>query len=481
MQIVQLYSGQDTCSGDFVYRLQQPALGLSQISGCIVENHDLLALQDPGALMFPDILILHHLTDPDLLPVIAERKKRGKVTIFELADNFYASQRDCDDPARPQRTEYHYIMEQMLRLCDAVQTTSPALRDRFRQFNGRFFVFPNYVDEIIPWRPPRDRSKPFVVGWGGSSRHFTDLQHYAEGIVKWVQATPDAVLAIMGSGRLAGLFREIPRRQFRFQAGGSLQDYLAFVANIDVGIAPLLPTAFNACRSDVKYLEYASRAVCPLCSGFGPYTAIGGDGERVLLFTSIEELLMRLTQLKSEPHYRGSIARAALQWVKTNRLNRQEIWQERAEIYASLLAGQSHAPSQASQTGQSTSWSQEVSRLLAAAISCDKTSQGLALLADAQSMSPQNYQVHFFRGWLESRHRQYDRAVVSLSKALHLRPDSIRTLQLLAQVQVLRMDIDAAWQTLQRLAALEPGLPSVRRVTEAIVRLRAYNQKASTT
>ena len=88
MHILQLYSGQDVSSGDFIYRIEQPARGLQNIPGVKVDNRDLLAMRDISALMIPDILILHHVTDPDLIPVISRRKQQAKITIYELADNF---------------------------------------------------------------------------------------------------------------------------------------------------------------------------------------------------------------------------------------------------------------------------------------------------------------------------------------------------------------------------------------------------------
>ena len=70
MLIVQLYSGQNCSAGDYIYRIEQPAKWLSKIAGVDVVNIDLLNVSDWTPLIEAPLLILHHLSDPDLLPIV---------------------------------------------------------------------------------------------------------------------------------------------------------------------------------------------------------------------------------------------------------------------------------------------------------------------------------------------------------------------------------------------------------------------------
>src|SRR3990172_8851528 len=146
MQIIQLYSGQDTSTGDFVYRIEHPAMGLAKLNCVEVHNIDLLRIRNWNLIIEAPLLILHHLSDPDLLPVITARQRLGLPTIYELADNFKVSYLHKPDALKTGAPDYHCIMAQLVRRCDAVQTPSIALKERFKTENSRFFVFPNLIE-----------------------------------------------------------------------------------------------------------------------------------------------------------------------------------------------------------------------------------------------------------------------------------------------------------------------------------------------
>ena len=47
----------------------------------------------------------------------------------------------------------------------------------------------------------------------------------------------------------------IDAKQLEFRAPGALDEYVEFLKSIDIGVAPLLPSEFNHCRHDVKFLN----------------------------------------------------------------------------------------------------------------------------------------------------------------------------------------------------------------------------------
>ena len=77
---------------------------------------------------------------------------------------------------------------------------------------------------------------------------------------RWLDAHPDVHLAVMNNEYCQPFIR-LPPERYHFQTFGSLADYLQFLERVDIGLAPMLPSGYNLCRSDVKFLEYAS--ACP--------------------------------------------------------------------------------------------------------------------------------------------------------------------------------------------------------------------------
>jgi tetratricopeptide (TPR) repeat protein len=115
-----------------------------------------------------------------------------------------------------------------------------------------------------------------------------------------------------------------------------LDDYLGFLQKLDIGIAPLQDNPYNRCRSDVKFLEYASRGVVPVLSSLAPYKASVQQGETGFLYDSPQQLLSILSTLACDAGLRDRISKAAYTYVKRCRI--EDIHAEsRLAFYSSLI------------------------------------------------------------------------------------------------------------------------------------------------
>ncbi|MCH8021844.1 glycosyltransferase, partial [candidate division KSB1 bacterium] len=408
MLIVQLHSGQNSSTGDFIYRIEQPARWLSKLEGVEVVNIDLLNVSDWTPLIKAPLLILHHLSDPDLLPIIKKRREFGLPTIYELADNFHASQEHLCEDKQTAPPEYHVIIEALMKRCDGVQTTGSDLRQGYEDLNSHFLIFPNLVEDVNQPKSPDKDSGTFTFGWGGSVRHLADLEAYVPALTDWVIQHSDVRLGIMASQKIHRLFSRVPSAQLFLYHPGSLNDYLAFLSGLDAGIAPLLPTAFNACRSDVKFLEYASCEAVPLSSRFGPYLEVGQEDETILFFDNGRELITKLESLRKDREKRTMIAKQARRWVEENRLASKHDWQGRIEKYKSFF------PECPKLDVSSTLEELQRTRDLALAtnllkgIESRSVQDSISILSQAVRDYPHHYQAHYFYGWAQSRVGNYE-------------------------------------------------------------------------
>jgi hypothetical protein len=82
---------------------------------------------------------------------------------------------------------------------------------------------------------------------------------------------------------------------------------------IDVGIAPLLDSPFNRCKSDVKFQEYASLAIPGVYSNLPPYQHTVRDGEDGLLATTADQWRTQLEHLVDRSDFRHCLGTAAAQ------------------------------------------------------------------------------------------------------------------------------------------------------------------------
>ncbi|WWG64875.1 hypothetical protein VRB21_17030 [Pseudomonas poae] len=98
------------------------------------------------------------------------------------------------------------------------------------------------------------------VGWAGGSSHGADLQVIAE-VVRELAGEVDWVFMGMCPPALRPFVHE-------FHGGVNIDQYPARLAalNLDLALAPLEDNFFNACKSNLRLLEYGACALPVICS-----------------------------------------------------------------------------------------------------------------------------------------------------------------------------------------------------------------------
>jgi glycosyltransferase involved in cell wall biosynthesis len=91
------------------------------------------------------------------------------------------------------------------------------------------------------------------------------------------------------------------------------------LARVDVCLAPLVADRFNACKSDLRYLEAALCSVPVVASRVGQLSETIKDGENGLLATGEEEWIAAIEALLTDPDRRAALGGAARRDVLSHR------------------------------------------------------------------------------------------------------------------------------------------------------------------
>jgi tetratricopeptide (TPR) repeat protein len=98
-----------------------------------------------------------------------------------------------------------------------------------------------------------------------------------------------------------------------------------------------LPTEFNRCRSDVKFLEYAAGGALPICSDLEPYQKTVRSGENGFLFRDLAELEAAIERAIAKPEERAAMVRVAAGEIASGRVERAHA-RDRLAFYLSMAA-----------------------------------------------------------------------------------------------------------------------------------------------
>jgi tetratricopeptide (TPR) repeat protein len=322
--------------GDYLYRVEQPSLAMGKSGKAVVVTVSTISPWFETLCLRADVLILHLLSEHDLLPIMEERRRQGRPTVYELSDNILALHEGVgvrgwfSDPLNL-ALAFHY-----LKLADGVQVTGPGLAERFGFVNERTVIFENQMATV--GSAGRQASDRVIVGWAGSSGHKRDIEAVADSVAQVMRDCPQVDFAFMGDeGIYRVLAASLPQGRITHTPPGTLEEYLLFLQKLTIGIAPLEDNPYNRCRSDVKFLEYASRGVVPVLSSLAPYRASAQPGETAFLYESPRQLVEILSALAHDADLRDRIGRAAHAYVMRSR--RETVHAERRLAFYTRLLG----------------------------------------------------------------------------------------------------------------------------------------------
>ena len=334
MFIVNAVAMQTRKSGDYIYRVEQPSIAMGNTGKATVMTVSTISPWFEPLCLAADLLIVHLLSEHDLLPILTERKQRRLPVIYELSDNITASHEGVGIKGWFSDPVNLALAFQYLRMADAVQVTGPGLAQRFNFINPRTIIIPNQI--AVMGSLDRPDSGRVTIGWAGSSGHIRDVEGIIDIVAPLIQAHPQVDFTLMSDEKIHRLWAAaLPEGRIHYYPPGPLAAYLDFLQRLDIGLAPLLDNPYNQCRSDVKFLEYASRGVVPVLSRTTPYLDTVRHGETGFLYESPQELGKLLTRLISDAGLRDRVRKAAYAYVQEHRREQRQA-DERLGFYEGL-------------------------------------------------------------------------------------------------------------------------------------------------
>lgn len=467
--IVQVEPPQKGDGGDYFYRTHAPGIAMAREQGVYVVNLTNVHRKKTEIMTLADVLILKNISDPDILPLIRDRKSEGRLNVYEIADDLTALQ-----PWNPvyifsKNKENIASVFRLASCCDALQVTVPELKRLYGHLNDTCKVFPNQILHVPPESPVKADDK-IIIGWGGSHGHLEDVAEIADALIDWIITQPDVCLHLMCSEPIWKLFDRLPEAKKRHTLPGSIEEYYSFLNEIHIGIAPLKDTAFNRSRSDVKFLEYGVSGVVPVMARLEPYINSVEDDKTGFLFENPVELIDILNRLVENRSLLRDISRAVRQHVLKDPLQLQH-GTGRVDFYKTLIRRLQKSDGQ---IGKDYRCFEEWSRLegvvrdgrhlkllsthfenllhdglVAMQISGNKE-MARVFFEQASSLEPGNYLSFLFGSSVSPE------PLESLRKALELKPDSVKARILLGQEYAKKGKIREAFESFDAAARIYP-------------------------
>ncbi|MFN8390705.1 MAG: hypothetical protein U0136_10480 [Bdellovibrionota bacterium] len=333
--IVQLVAIDET--GDSYYRMRWPARELAaQAPDWRIINLDARAQERFRLAEEADLLVIYQSHDLDLLPVIRRRKAAGKRTLVEYNDNFYAP-----PPSAPVAEAWGspvlwQAYERFMHESDGVIVTGPGLRELL---SSKTKTPIHILENLLPFRPSAfeelcaGKTDRINLSIAGSLGHMPDYLAVMPIVRQLLVQFPQITLHVMGNESLPTLLN-LPAERLRFTPWGAMEQYYDFLKSVHIGLAPLLDTPYNRCRSDVKALELSAFGACPVVTKALPYQQFLAKTQAPA-FGSLDELSTLIAELIEHPDNIQTIASRCHEYVSRERLGHSRA--ERKALYEAML------------------------------------------------------------------------------------------------------------------------------------------------
>lgn len=247
------------------YRCIIPGRELAERSGWSI---DIQRGRDySGPLPDADLYVFQRQTDPRLIQIAHDLRRRGKVVLGEVDDWFpglaahFGGTSDWVDP-----------LLAVLRACDSVTVSTPFLAEGY----GRLGITCAVVRNYLHWPMWQDhRVEPvgrLRIGYQGLAlSHHPDLRLLDGVLAPWLNRHPAVRLVLAGGGKEAAQALGVDPAACALWPARVFAEIPTLTATMDVGLIPLLDAPFNHGKSWLKGLEYAACGIPAIASDLPEY------------------------------------------------------------------------------------------------------------------------------------------------------------------------------------------------------------------
>ena len=234
-----------------------------------------------NAFKFFDIIIFQRIQNMPALALIEKlREEYPKVKLVAELDDSVGDV----PPSSPYKwKEHHKWSAEHLYRSDAVVCSTQYLADsiKFIVKDKPIHIAPNCINnKTWKFKKPKNRIENEIrFGYVGGGAHDEDLLIVYRAILPLFELYPGLKLVVRYGGWKPQWLKDHPQIDFQC-VGWSIDEYPQKISdmNIDVGLAPLRDSEFNRCKSNLKWLEWASMNIPLIASNVEPYRNTGEYG-----------------------------------------------------------------------------------------------------------------------------------------------------------------------------------------------------------
>lgn len=303
-------------SGSRVWRLDDPFKALRDIGiSAHVTNE---SITDEIA-QNNDIFVLQNTVDKEGIALLrAYQQERGKKIVADF-DDFFDANEDNPNLLEHQVSQAPEVLRIVAQIADLVTCTTDNLAKELRKYNKNVVVLPNSMD-MKRWDLPKLKNETdyINIGWCGGTSHYNDLKMIVKPLKRILSEFPNVKLYLVGELRAKEWFKDYKNVECMLSVPFDAYPTRLHGLRLDIGLAPLQNNAFNRCKSNIKFLEYAIAKVPGVYSPtvYSLWRTTDFDGKFGDIAENEEQWYWNIRNLIVSKNHREDVIGGAYQYVR---------------------------------------------------------------------------------------------------------------------------------------------------------------------
>lgn len=254
----------------------------------------------------PELSVICRYVNAKQLQQLRKQKRQGIKTIYFMDD-------DLLDPLAwgglPWRYRFKLFTQafihkrQLLTVADEVWVSTPHLQNKYAHLNPMLVTA-----KLTPATMHSQHDSAVLVCYHGTASHTAEFKWLFPIMQEVLKRNPRIHFELFADSQTAKLFRKLPRTAVLHPM--SWPQYLAYTQSrkAEIGLAPLLPSKFNAARGATKWMDYARMGAVGIYTDVQPYSDHVLHAKDGLLLPNTPELwVQQILDLAGDPAKRSQM------------------------------------------------------------------------------------------------------------------------------------------------------------------------------
>lgn len=241
-----------------------------------------------------DVAIVQRIVSPSAIRLIRQMQQRGVKVLFDIDDLLTEMPPFLASAAA--MTELKPLLEHTLRIVDGITVATSRLGERLASYN-RCYVTPNCPAPLLFAPPVQAKEEDGCVTLLMASSDSVRFDFIAPVLKELLNDKSFNVrLVALGPPGEYLASEGLPVERYPNMDYGAFRAFAASMPDA-LGIIPLDGSSFSACKSAIKFMDYALAGIPSICSDVPPYSDVVRNGETGLLAKNTEESWLKALKL----------------------------------------------------------------------------------------------------------------------------------------------------------------------------------------